>query len=125
MDSYYFDADIAKAYGVPEAIMIQNLAFWIKKNEANGRHFHEGRYWTYNSREAFAKIFPFWTTRQIGRILDSLREKGVIVTGNYNTSAYDRTMWYAFGDCFLLNGFVHLPNLSNGQAQKGASEDIE
>ena len=117
--TYQFDTDIAAMYGVDESIMIANLQYWIRKNEANGKHFHDGRFWTYNSIDAFTKLFPFWSSRQIRRILKSLEEKGVIVTGNYNTSAYDRTTWYAFGDSFLRNGQMHFTEMSNGQYQLG------
>lgn len=117
--TYQFDTDIAAIYGVDESIMIANLQFWIRKNEANGKHFHDGRFWTYNSIEAFTKLFPFWTARQIRRIIKSLEDKGVIVTGNYNTSAYDRTTWYAFGDSFLQKGQNHFTETSNGNAQLG------
>ena len=122
--TYIFDADIASLFGVDEAIMIQNLSFWIMKNEANGKHFHEGRFWTYNSVEAFTKLFPFWTARQIRRILQSLIDKGVVVTGNFNTSAYDRTTWYAFGDSFLRNGKIHLPKAEDGSLEKVNSNNI-
>ncbi len=117
--TYQFDTNIAALYGVDESIMIANLQFWIRKNEANGKHFHDGRFWTYNSIDAFTKLFPFWTSRQIRRILKSLEEKGVIVTGNYNTSAYDRTTWYAFGDSFLLKGQNHFTETSNGNDETG------
>ena len=123
--TYQFDTDIAALYGVDESIMIANLQFWIRKNEANGKHFHDGRFWTYNSIEAFSKLFPFWTARQIRRILKSLEEKGVIVTGNYNTSAYDRTTWYAFGDSFVLKGQKHFTETSNGKAETGKCDYIE
>lgn len=117
--TYQFDANIAALYGVDESIMIYNLSFWIRKNEANGKHFHDGRFWTYNSIEAFTKLFPFWTARQIRRILKSLEEKGVIVTGNYNTSAYDRTTWYAFADSFLQKWQKHFTERANGEAETG------
>lgn len=113
--TYQFDAYIAAIYGVDESIMIFNLSFWIRKNEANGKHFYNGRFWTYNSIDAFTKLFPFWTARQIRRILKSLEEKGVIITGNYNTSAYDRTTWYAFADSFLQKGQIHFTESSNGK----------
>lgn len=115
--TYQFDTDIAALYGVDESIMIANLQFWIRKNEANGKHFHDGRFWTYNSLEAFTKLFPYWTARQVRRILKSLEEKGVIVTGNYNTSAYDRTTWYAFGDSFLQKSQKHFTKSSNGNSE--------
>ena len=123
---YQFDSDLAEQYGVEEAIMIANLMYWIRKNEANGKHYHDGRYWTYNSIEAFVSLFPFWSKKQIRRILQSLVDKEVIVLGNYNSSTYDRTTWYAFGNSMLLNGKIHLPKWENGSAQMGKPiPDIE
>ena len=106
---YSFDAEIAAKYGIDEAIMIHNLQFWILKNRANGKHFYDGRTWTYNSVKAFAELFPFWKQGKVRQILDSLRDKGVIVTGNYNKSTYDRTMWYAFkNESEWLNTFAEM-----------------
>ena len=56
---YSFDVSIATEIGVDEAIMFQNLVFWINKNQANQKHYHDGRYWTYNSQQAFCELFPF------------------------------------------------------------------
>ena len=123
--TYQFDANIAALYGVDEAIMIQNLVYWIRKNEANGKHFYEGRFWTYNSTDAFKKLFPFWTARQVGRILQSLEAKGVIVTGNFNDNLYNRTKWYAFGDSFLRNGIIHFTLSSNGEDETGKCSIID
>lgn len=113
MKAYQFDADVAKDYGVEQAIMIWNLQYWIEHNQYNGMHFHDGRFWTYNSVEAFTEIFPFWSRGQIRRILKSLEDSGVIVTGNYNQSARDRTTWYAFSDAFQ-NRQMHLSKTTNG-----------
>ncbi len=70
-----FDIEHAKKYGVDVAIVLKNLQFWIMKNKANNRHFYEGRTWTYNSVKAFAELFPYWTERQIIRILKTMEEK--------------------------------------------------
>lgn len=118
MTVYQFDAEMAVTYGVDEAIMIWNLQFWIEHNRANGMHLHDGRYWTWNSVEAFTEIFRFWTRGQIRRILKSLEDKGVIMTGNYNQSAYDRKTWYAFTDQFLQ---MHLSKSANGYAENDKS----
>lgn len=96
--NYNFDIDVAEKLGVNAAIVVQNLQFWIKKNEANDKHFHDGRYWTFNSMKAWHELFPFWTERQIRKILDDLVEKKIITKGNYNEMKYDRTLWYAFTD---------------------------
>jgi hypothetical protein len=112
--TYQFDTDIAAIYGVDEAVIIANLEHWIRHNIANDKHYHDGRYWTYNSIDAFTKLFPFWTARQIRRILQSLIEQNVLMTGNYNSSARDRTMWYAFTDEFVQKRQMHLTKTSNG-----------
>lgn len=92
---YSFDTDHAKEYGVDEAIMLHNLLFWLAKNQANNTNMHEGKCWTYNSAEAFTKLFPFWNGQKIRRILISLENKGAIISGSFNKKAYDKTKWYS------------------------------
>lgn len=108
---YGFDSRIAELYGVDEAVFIHNLYFWILKNEANGRHDYDGRSWTYNSMRAFTQLFPFWSRRQIERIINNLKAKGAIHVGNYNPAGFDRTQWYALDEtvyCIYANGDTHL-----------------
>ena len=102
-------------YGVSEAVFIHNLYWWIAKNEANGRHYYDGKNWTYNSMEAFAKLFPFWSTRQVRRIIKKLHENGALHIGNYNKKGFDRTQWYALDQTvtsIYLNGHFHLTKRS-------------
>lgn len=93
-----FDVDIAKNYGLNEAILLNYLIFWILKNKANEENFYDGYYWTYNSTRAFSELFPYMSQRQIQYALNHLKEEGLIQTGNYNKSLYDRTCWYALTD---------------------------
>lgn len=114
--NYNFDIAIAQELGVNAAIVINNLQFWIKKNEANGKHFHDGRYWTFNSIKAWKELFPFWTERQIRKTLDDLIEKEIVIKGNYNELKYDRTLWYAFtnyGVSILHSCQMKVTDLSN------------
>ena len=96
--TYSFDIEIAQEIGVDEAIILQNIVFWLTKNKANGLNYFDGRYWTYNSHKAFRELFPFWSESQIKRILQSLFDKNVILKGNYNSNPYDKTNWYALSD---------------------------
>lgn len=97
-----FDVEHADHYGVEEAILIHSFQFWIDHNRANSQHFHDGRTWSYNTLQAFAKQFPYWTTKQVRRAVDSLVRQGVLVKGNYGAeegwSVFNRTVWYAFAD---------------------------
>ena len=95
---HHFDTEIAEEYGINAAIILENMRFWIDKNAANGVNYHDGRYWTYNSVKAFEALFPYMKPSTIKRTLQKMEEDGLIVTGNYNKSAYDRTKWYALTD---------------------------
>lgn len=98
MAAHTFDTETACKYGILEAILLNNLYFWIQKNRANEKNFFDGRYWTYNSVKAFTEIFPYATAKQIRTALKKLIDNGLIITGNYNKSPYDRTLWYALTD---------------------------
>ena len=116
-DSHYFNVGVAQKYGVEEAIIIQNLHHWIEKNEANERHFHDGRYWSYNSVKAFSDLFPYWNSRHIARLLIKMEQDGIILAGNYNKNPYDRTKWYALTDSVLSiyqKWEMEKPEVSNG-----------
>lgn len=92
---YSFDIQVAEKCGLPEAILLKNIIFWHNVNQANGKNYFEGRYWTYNSANAFSKIFPFWSKKTIERILQSLKDQELVYTGCFNEARYDRTLWYS------------------------------
>lgn len=92
---HMFDTEIATRYGVNAAVLFQNIAFWCNHSRANGTNYHDGLYWTYNSVKAFQELFPYLGKSQISSALQKLLDEGLIVKGNYNKVAYDRTAWYA------------------------------
>lgn len=98
MNELHFSKEMAKRYGVCEAIMLSNLAFWVETNTANRRNIRDGRAWTYNSQSAYAELFDMWSRRQIQRILKSLEDQGAILKGHYNEKPMDRTCWYTVSD---------------------------
>ena len=117
-----FNIELAKKYGILEAILLKNIWFWIEKNRANEKNFYDGTYWTYNSTRAFNELFPYASESSIKRALKSLQEKGIIKTGNYNKSSYDRTLWYAFTDLgysIVSNRQMEVNKSSNGNEQNG------
>jgi len=93
--THYFDTEEAKKYEILGAVILANIRHWCLKNKANDRHLYDGRYWTYNSLDAFQKLFPYATVSQIRRSLTILEEAKAIFVGNYNSITYDRTKWYS------------------------------
>ena len=115
MTEFHFNAELAEKYGVDGAVLLHSMAFWIAKNRANRRHFHEGRYWTYNTLKALSELFPFWSARQLERILRNLKEAGALLTGNFSEDRTDRTVWYALSDEILAvydGGGERAPSIS-------------
>lgn len=110
--NHSFDTDVAAKYGLVDAIILENFKFWIAKNEADERHQYEGRYWTYSSVKALETLFAYLTAKQIRGAIDRLVEAGILLKGNFNQSAYDRTSWFAFSE-------IDLPSKANGKAPQG------
>ena len=109
--TYSFDGEIARWFGVPEAIVIQHLQFWITVNRSKNINLKDGRTWTYNPVRAYCAVWPFWSESQIRRIFERLRDIGVILaepSGRGNNE-----LQYAFADQpQFLDGFG-LPNSAN------------
>lgn len=93
--------DLAQKYGADIAIFLHNLVFWVEKNMANGKNCYDGRFWTYNTMDAFAELYPLWSRDQIKRMIAKCREKGLILVGEYNKDRRDRTKWYSPSDEIL------------------------
>lgn len=116
MKECHFNVELARRHGVNGAIFLHAMAFWVGKNQAAGRHFHEGRTWTYNTLEALAGQFPFWSRRQVEGIVAKLKKDGVLFTGNFSRDKTDRTVWYALADSVLeVYGLLTPPISPNGE----------
>ena len=114
---HFFSVGIAIKYDVETALILENLLYWIEQNRANDINKHEGTYWTYNSISAFHSLFPYLSEHKIRYALKKLEKEGIIITGNFNKVAYDRTKWYAItetGYSILENQQLHLPKSTNG-----------
>lgn len=99
-----FEVSIAREYGVNAAILLEVIGYWVKFNEANRTNFHDGNYWTFGSNRAYRELFPYMSKRQIETTFEKLLSAGLIVKGNYNKDACDRTLWYTLtqeGKCIL------------------------
>jgi hypothetical protein len=83
---------MAVAIGVNEAIVLHRLDYWLTRS----KHCFDGRYWIYNTYDAWQEQFPFWSRRTIQATFRSLERLGVVEsTQVYNRSRWDKTKWYA------------------------------
>lgn len=63
-----FDINIAKEYGITEAILLKNIYFWVKKDALNKTNAQDGRYWTFNSVKAFSSFFRILTNGRLNML---------------------------------------------------------
>lgn len=93
---YSFWPSEAVQYGLEKAVILYNLRFWLTVNKAAGKekHYHDGKWWTYNTAKALENLMPFFNRRSIARWMSELEADGVLLSGSFNKVAYDRTKWY-------------------------------
>lgn len=88
---------LAVRIGLEEAIILQQVHYWLEENKKTAKNFKDGKYWTYNTYEEWQEQFPFWSISTIRRKISSLETSGLLVSGNYNDMKIDRTKWYTVG----------------------------
>ncbi len=97
----YGEGCVAVRYGLEEAVFLDSVMFWWRTNRGNERNFFDGRWWTYNSLKTYQAAFPWWSLRQLRRVIASCKEKGALLTGNFSEDRRDRTVWYSPSDELL------------------------
>lgn len=84
----------ANVLGLNEAIVVQQIHYWLNINEKAKINVYDGHVWTYNTYDVWQKEnFTFWSVKTIQRIFDKLVKLGIVIKGNYNKKKYDRTLW--------------------------------
>lgn len=90
------DRKLAKVIGLNEAIVVQQVHYWITINKKANKNFHEGKYWAYNSLPNWHKNnFDFWSFDTVKRTFSKLVKANILITGNFNKDKRDRTLWYS------------------------------
>lgn len=85
--------DLAILIGVDQTMMLCQIDFWVQ-NHHDDEHCKDGRYWIYETYDDWVEQFPYWGKTKIRDILRKLKEKNLIITGNYNKMSGDNTKWY-------------------------------
>lgn len=114
---------LATEIGLNEAIFIQQVQYWLynmsKTNDKDimAKHYHDEKWWIYNTFEQWQEQFPFWSIRTIKRIVTNLENMGLLISGNYNKKGYDRTKWYTIN-------YDMVESLENTDSDKLAQSEV-
>lgn len=103
---------LAKCLGLKEAVIFQQIHYWLKINEKQNKNLKEGKYWTYNSiKKWHENEFDFLSIRTVERTLQKLEKDELLISKTFNKMKGDKTKWYTINYEKLLE--VCEKNLSN------------
>lgn len=83
---------LAVLIGLNEAIVLQQIHYWIKKKTSGVEH--QGCRWVFNSLDRWHEQFPFWSADTVKRSLTALKTKGLIRVEKLADVGRDRTNYY-------------------------------
>lgn len=94
-DTQIIRKKLAKLIGLNEAIVLNQLHYWIEKNKRADKNYYDGNYWVYNTYDDWQKYdFEYWSVDTVKRTFGKLEKSGLVISGNYNKMPMDRTKWY-------------------------------
>lgn len=124
---------LAKLIGLNEAIVLQQIHYWLENNRKAGRHFIDGHTWTYNTAREWHEQFPFWAESTVRKTLTTLRRKRLLFAEQLSPDKRDRTLYYRLNYTRLerlskaemlrkrrAEGQMHLPDSSTSICRDSA-----
>lgn len=129
-----FSPMLANLIGLNESIVLQQVHYWVQKNNQKKQNFYDGYYWTYNSLKDWEAQFSFWSDSTVKRTFKNLRDKKLLIIGNYNKKSYDRTIWYRIdyktletlvtSHCVKMTQCIR-SNWHDGEGQSDPMDDVK
>jgi len=83
---------LATLIGLNEAIVLQQIHYWIKKRRSGVDH--QGQRWIFNSLDGWREQFPFWSQDTVKRALAALKTKGLVQVKKLAENGLNRTNYY-------------------------------
>lgn len=93
-ETHAFSVPDAINHGVEQAIILNTIRYWLRKNYSDGRNIQDGYVWTYNTAKKLNKIFPYWSEQKCQRLMKKMADSGLILTANLNRNKWDQERWY-------------------------------
>lgn len=116
----------ANVLGLNEAIVVQQIHYWLNINEKAKINIYDGKVWTFNTYKNWQKEnFTFWSVSTLKRIFSKLEENGILIKGNYNKKKYDQTLWVTLDYDVLEKLLVDYENENNADDNNKNTENVE
>ncbi len=85
---------LAALIGLNEAIVLQQIHYWLQRKRAGGVE-HDGRRWVFNTLESWREQFPFWSKDTVKRALAALKKSGLLLVKKLAEASRDQTNYYS------------------------------
>jgi len=111
-----FSPILANRYNVGGAIVLDNIAYFIKDNIRHGKPPIDGEYWCEKSINEFANLLPYYSFNQCRRIIEKLEKSGAVLSKKLKKKRHDQTKHYTL-KCPLVKK-IYMSNLPNPELAK-------
>lgn len=133
MSMYLFDEQpilankaLARELGLNEALVMQQINYWIEINKRSGKNYHDGKYWTYNSIRAWQENdFDYMSVDTVKRTFTKLAKAGYLLVGNYNKDPRDKTKWYTINNDKLEELFFEMNQRKMDEERRVREQKLE
>lgn len=93
-DILVINPKLAKLIGLNEAIILQQIHYWLDNKGCKGLH-SKGRKWIYNTVSQWQEQFPFFSPSTIKRTMLELRNLDLIFVEQLSENGRDTTNYYS------------------------------
>lgn len=93
-----FNVEIAREYGIPSAILLNQIVACIRDNERTGANRLDGKTWACQSARDLADRLPYFSSQIIKRTLAYMVQSGLLERGTHQEKSMNHTAWYTLTD---------------------------
>lgn len=101
--THSYDVGVAKSIGVNAAIVFNHIVYWLRINASKSHNIKEGKVWMYESQRDIADFLEYLTLDEVKKAIVKILESGLLIKGNFNSNAFDKTAWYTTADQDIIN----------------------
>ena len=92
--NHSFNVEIATEYGIPCALLLEHILYWVTVNAKKGSNRYNGRYWMYKTVAEFSATYPYLTRKQVRRAIEKLKANELVITVDFGKKQYGGALWY-------------------------------
>jgi hypothetical protein len=89
-----FQPSLAKAIGINEAIVLQQIQYWLNIKKEMGDQKIDGKYWIYNTYDEWELQFKYMSARTIMRTIKNLCNLNLVIVQQFDKRKWDRKNYY-------------------------------